>query len=92
MKNFGKSNRFGVPAPKCGALPTGLYPDTRYEILPDVVKHVVRRILTQILGTFKRGKWGYLRRNRGVSDISEKVAKLLAQLPNWALYRHLAPG
>ena len=28
MQHFGKSNRFGVPAPKAGALPTALHPDT----------------------------------------------------------------
>ena len=27
MQHFGKSNRFGVPAPKPGALPTGPHPD-----------------------------------------------------------------
>ena len=30
MQHFGKSNRFGVPAPKAGALPTALHPDDLY--------------------------------------------------------------
>ena len=79
--------RSGPSAPKCGALPTGLYPDTRYKVLPDVVKHVVRRILPQINRTFKRVKWGYSRRNREVSNISKRVAKSLPQLPNQAPYQ-----
>ena len=29
MQHFGKSNRFGVPAPKPGALPTGPHPDMK---------------------------------------------------------------
>ena len=32
MQHFGKSNRFGVPAPKAGALPTALHPDTTHII------------------------------------------------------------
>ena len=31
-QHFGKSNRFGVPAPKAPALPTGLYPDNFFII------------------------------------------------------------
>ena len=30
-QHFGKSNRFGVPAPKPGALPTGPHPDRKFE-------------------------------------------------------------
>ena len=87
MQHFRKSNRLSVPAPKAPALPTGLYPDTRYKVLPDVVKHVVRRILPQIPGTFKRGKWGYLRRFRAGSDIFGAVAETVSWHPKLALYQ-----
>ena len=52
-----------------------------------MVKHVVRRILPQIPGTFKRGKWGYLRGFRAGSDIFGAVAEVVSQLPNQAPYQ-----
>ena len=76
-----------IRSPKAPALPTGLYPDTRYKILPDVVKHVVKRILPQIPGTFKRGKLGYLRGFRAGSDIFGAVAETVSRLPNQARYQ-----
>ena len=35
MQHFGKSNRFGVPAPKPGALPTGPHPEISDCIIHD---------------------------------------------------------
>jgi len=48
---------------------------------------VVRRILPQIPGTFKRGKWGYLRGFRAGSDIFGAVAETVSRLPNQARYQ-----
>ncbi len=52
-----------------------------------MVKHVVREILPQIVGTFNREKYEVLRINRGVHNILERAADSVLQLPKLALYQ-----
>jgi hypothetical protein len=42
MQHFGKSNRFGVPAPKSSAIPNFAKPGYSVKVFSDVVKHVVK--------------------------------------------------
>ena len=57
LQHFGKSNRFGVPAPKPGAIPNFAKPGYSVGVFSDVVKYVVK---------------GYFRPEKGRSQ-EEKV-------------------
>ena len=87
LQHFGKSNRFGVPAPKPGAIPNFAKPGYEVEDFAVVVKYVVKEILPHFRETFKSGDWGKLGRNRGVRNISDSRTGLVFRLPNQARYQ-----
>ena len=72
MRHFGKSNRFGVPAPKAGALPTALHPVIKLfypagRILPNQVPYQLGH--TRIYENFI---FAYFRRKQKISQGRKK--------------------
>jgi hypothetical protein len=51
MQHFGKSNRFGVPAPKPGTLPTGPHPEIFTAVLYTICfKKAIGKLLFALMG------------------------------------------
>ena len=63
MQHFGKSNRFGAPAPKPGAIPNFAKPGYTVENFAVMIKFVAKGILPHSQGTFKSGDWDNLRKS-----------------------------
>ena len=65
MQHFGKSNRFDVPAPKPGALPTGPHPDIKLRENARYGQICGQRNTTTFLTNFQRRLYGVIAKLKG---------------------------